>query len=241
MGSFFNNLLPTGFGGDAVRAYELAHDAKSGALAVGTVLTDRAIGLLALFLMAALALPFSLGVLQAWLVLLVLALTVGAFGGVALFLWPGPIGRAWRALPRRVRRFMDRPALRKLYFSFSGYDRRSLAIAGGVSIGFNLLQVVVNALIGLSLGVQVGFGYYLVSVSIIATLLMLPITISGVGVREGAYLLLFGPVGVPAARAVSMALAMYLITLLSGLIGGALYAWEGAHKALRSSQEEANG
>jgi len=241
VGSFFNNILPTGFGGDAVRAYELAQDAQSGALAVGTVLTDRAIGLLALFLMAALALPFSLGILQPWIALLVLALTVGAFGGVALFLWSGPLGRLFRALPAPLRRLIDRPALRKLYRSFSGYDRRSLAIAGGVSIAFNLLQVVVNALIGLSLGVHVSFSYYLVSVSIIATLLMLPITISGVGVREGAYLLLFGQVGVPAATAVSMSLSVYLINVLSGLIGGALYAWEGAHGALQARQGESKG
>ncbi len=237
VGSFFNILLPTGVGGDAVRAYELAHDAGSGALAVGTVLTDRAIGLLMLFMMAALALPFSAGLLTPWVMFLVLALTVGGFGGVALFLWSQPLGQAFRRLPAAVRRLIDRPSVRRLYFSFSGYDRRSLLVAGGVSVVFNLLLVAVNVLIGLGLGVHIRLGHYMVFISIISSLLVLPISVSGLGVREWGYLTLFGQVGVPGVVALSMSLAFYLINVLSGLIGGVLYAWEGARGAWRPVKE----
>ncbi len=66
----------------------------------------------------------------------------------------------------------------------------------------------------------------------------LPISLGGLGVREGTYQLLFGQVGVPGAVAVSLSLAVYLINALSGLIGGAMYAWEGAYGAWRQAREE---
>jgi len=228
-GSFFNIMLPTGVGGDAVRAYELARTCGSGAVVVGTVLADRAVGLLALFLMAALVLPFSMHLLDPWLIAVVLALTVGGFGGMALFLWPRPLRKAFYALPARLRRLIDQPTLRKLVSSFSVYDRHALAMAASVSVLFNLMLVAVNVLIGLSLSVHVSLGYYLVCTSIASALLILPISISGLGVREWGYVVLFGRVGVPAATAVSMSLAFYLINVLAGLIGGVLYAWEGAY------------
>jgi uncharacterized protein (TIRG00374 family) len=237
VGSFFNIMLPTGVGGDAVRAYELARDCGSSPISVGTVLADRAIGLLALFLMAALALPFSVHLLDTWLIALVLALTVGSFVGVALFLWPEPLRRISHALPTRLRYWINRPALRKIYFSFRGYNWRALTIAAGVSVLFNLLLVAVNVLIGISLDVHVGLQYYLIVTSIASALLILPISISGLGVREWEYVVLFGRVGVPATTAVSMSLAFYLINVLSGLIGGVLYAWEGAHGIWRSAGE----
>ena len=228
VGSFFNILLPTGIGGDAVRAYELAADSGSPAVALGTVLTDRAIGLLVLFLMAALVLPFSGGLLQPWIVWLVLALTAGGFGGLALFLWSEPLGRAFHRLPDPLRRLLGRPALRQFFQSFGSYNRRSLLVAGGVSVAFNLLLIAVNILIGWGLGVRIHLGYYVVFISLISSLLVLPISVSGVGVREWGYVMLFGQVGVPAAVALSMSLAFYLVNVLSGLVGGVLYAWEGA-------------
>ncbi len=57
IGSFFNAFLPSGLGGDVVRAAEAAQDVES-SVAVGTVLVDRLTGLMALFIMALAVLPF---------------------------------------------------------------------------------------------------------------------------------------------------------------------------------------
>jgi uncharacterized membrane protein YbhN (UPF0104 family) len=55
--NFFNSVLPSGFSGDVVRAVEAAQDVPA-RTAAGTVLVDRATGLLALFLIGLSALPF---------------------------------------------------------------------------------------------------------------------------------------------------------------------------------------
>ena len=51
IGSFFNTFLPSGFGGDVVKTYELSRQTSSGASSVSTVLVDRLMGLAVLFAM----------------------------------------------------------------------------------------------------------------------------------------------------------------------------------------------
>jgi len=241
VGSFFNIMLPTGVGGDAVRAYELAQYTPTPEAAVGTVLIDRAIGLLVLLLMAALVLPLSASLLQPWVAWLVVVLTVGSFGGVALLFWGRPLEWLFGSLPPRLQAIIGRPVVRKLYRSFTGYGRRSISVAVAVSVVFNLSLIAVNVLIGLGLGVHVPVRYYVVFISLISFSTALPISLGGLGVREGGFTALFGQVGVPQAVAFSMSLAFYLINVLSGLIGGVLYAWEGARGAWRGASEESRG
>lgn len=240
VGSFFNIMLPAGVGGDAVRAYELSRYTDTLEAAIGTVLIDRAIGLLVLFVLAALVLPFGAGLLPLWVAGLVIALTAASLGGLALLFWGRPLEQAFRRLPPRLQELIGRPVMRKLYRSFTGYDRRSLAVAVSVSFVFNLLLIAVNVLIGQALGAQVSIGHYVVFVSLTSFLSALPISIGGLGVREGGYSLLFGQVGVPQTVAVSMSLAFYLINVLAGLIGGVLYASEGARGAWHPTQKESS-
>src|SRR5258708_26624183 len=49
IGMFFNNFLPSGMGGDVVRAYEAARDTGRGAESVTAVLIERGSGMLAVF------------------------------------------------------------------------------------------------------------------------------------------------------------------------------------------------
>ena len=58
--------------------------------------------------------------------------------------------------------------------------------------------------------------------SVVFVLAMLPVTISGLGVREGSLVLLLAPYGVPAAPAVALSLLLYGQGLLYGAFGGLL-------------------
>jgi uncharacterized membrane protein YbhN (UPF0104 family) len=67
VGNFFNMFLLSGFGGDVVRVLESARDVP-GSVAAGTVILDRFTGLIMLFVMALLALPWRPDNFPAWLV-----------------------------------------------------------------------------------------------------------------------------------------------------------------------------
>lgn len=224
VGTFFNILLPTGVGGDVIRAVELTQDSRHGAEAVGTVFVDRLTGLLVLFVIALVALPFSYRLVrpEVTVAIVVMALA-GVVGGWLLLQGDllGRIGRQLSFLPAQDK-------LEKLYRAIGGCGRRALAGALVVSVLFNLANILVNYLIALALGVHLSPWYFFAFVPIISFSLTLPVSLGGLGVREGAYVLLFGQAGVLPEQALALSLAYYAITVATGLLGGLVYAVEGA-------------
>jgi len=227
VGMFFNSFLPSGFGGDVVRMMELSQDGAEGPLAVSTVLVDRIMGLLVLFAMALVALPFSWRLVPPAVSLALLTLIAAVAVGIYLFLNRSLV----EALARRVPplgKLLARPKIAALYASFHHYDRPALARAAGASLVFNLSLIATQAYLGRAVGVHLSLGYFFLFVPILSSLLTVPISISGFGVREGGYVVLFGQAGVAAPQAVAMSLLFYAVNAITGLVGGALYLAQGA-------------
>ncbi len=234
VGAFFNNFLPSGFGGDVIKMYELSRQGADSELAVSTVLVDRVMGLLMLFAMALVVLPLSWQLVPSSVALGLLALICGVALGLALFM----NRRLIEALSERVglvRRLFEHRKTAALYASFHSYTRESLVRAGLASLVFNGLLIVSQIYLGYAVGVRLNVGYYFVFVPILSALLALPISVGGFGVREGGYVVLFGQAGVAADQAVAMSLLFYALNLVTGLVGGVLYLAQGASGFARAS------
>ncbi len=222
VGTFFSDFLPTGVGGDVVRALEVRADTGSLATATATVLADRAAGLLALFLMGSLALPFGRDLVSGPVAGLLLALTVAGWGGSALLLRRELLTRLGLV------RLLDRvtPAA-ELYRALNAFGARVLMRAVAVSAGLNVLLMVMNYWVGIALGIKISFWSYVLFVPLISFLLVLPVSVSGWGVREGGYVYLLAQPGVPALLALALSMLVQSFQLGLGLIGAVLYAWQG--------------
>lgn len=220
VGSFFNAFLPSGLGGDVVRAAEAAQDVES-SVAVSTVVLDRLTGLLALFAMALLVLPFRPASFPDALVWTIGGLClVGLVGGVALL--EGRLLRlAMSWLPVRLRAagngFLGRLA--------AGIERcgwRTLAGALLISILFNLMQVGWWATTGRALGLDVPYSYYLLIVPVMSLALLVP-SIGGLGVRESLAPALFSGAGLSAVQAVALTLLVFGLERVASLLGAPVY------------------
>jgi uncharacterized membrane protein YbhN (UPF0104 family) len=111
----------------------------------------------------------------------------------------------------------------------TGCGPRAVAWALGVSLLFNLLLVALNYLVARAVGVDIALAYFLLFVPVLSVTLTLPISIGGLGVREGMAVLLFTQAGVGEAAAVAASLGVYLLsTVLAGLLGGLVYLAQGA-------------
>lgn len=233
VGSFFNTFLPTGVGGDIVRIYELARQSGQAAAVVGTVLVDRATGILMLFLMALAALPFGYGLISPQTTWLIVCLFFAGWGGLWLILQRGRLEK-WRLL-----RILSKvKQVEGVYEAMHACGFKAISGALAASFALNLLLIAANYLVGLSLGVRIPIWYYLLFVPIIASLLVLPISLSGMGVREGGYIYLFGQAGVAPPQALTMSLLVYAMNLATGCIGAVLYIVEGA-RGLRAPHRKA--
>jgi uncharacterized membrane protein YbhN (UPF0104 family) len=233
VGGFFNVLLPTGFGGDVVRAAELAQDTGRPARVVNSVIVDRYLGIMVLLAMGLAAALLWPGVASAVTLALMAALFVGglAAGWLLRQPWLAEASRRTGRLGRGLRRL--RAAA--LADAFVAYDRRALSRGLLASLAFNLLQIGWNAALGWGLGLRLPLVVYLVCVPLTAVALLLP-TFGGLGVRELTYVGLFAQAGAPAASALALSLGVYAITVATGLLGGVLYLAGGTGRLQRDQE-----
>lgn len=224
----FTNLLPSGIGGDAIKAFELSRNSGQGARVISTVLVDRFVGLFALQAIALIALLFSWHLIPLQLVIF----TVVIFGFSLLVAWVVSSRPLWSGLAQRIplfARFLSIKSVDALVASLQSYKRAALVRAFGVGLAFNFLLIAMNVLLGFALGADLPLAYYMVFVPITSVVLIAPISFAGLGVREGTYVFLFTQAGLQPEVALSLSLMVYVFgTVVPGLIGGAIYLLRGA-------------
>ena len=80
--------------------------------------------------------------------------------------------------------------------------------------------------------------FYWVFVPMVSLLTLLPISVNGMGVREGGTALLLAPLGVSHDTAVTLAFLWFAVYAATSLLGGIVYLFGGFPKPSSSSQEE---
>jgi uncharacterized membrane protein YbhN (UPF0104 family) len=231
VGQFFSLFLPTSVGGDAVRAVAVSRGARRPAWAVSSVVFERFLGLVTLLAMLAIGGSAAPGVFRASAGRADLGMELG--GGriaiaVVLFLAISIAGvRTMRRSPRVRRAAGEAAAL------WTGLAARPAAFGAALaaSLGVQGAYVAAWMTLGAGLRLPVGWGEMLVFVPFVSLAAMVPVTVAGIGVREGAWALLLAPYGVAAADAVAFSLLYFLAFCLVGAAGGVVFALQGMGRA----------
>jgi glycosyltransferase 2 family protein len=182
-------------------------------------------------------LPFSANLLSPQVTLLIILLAGGIVAGSALLFE----GRALRWFIGRLANLPGlarQPRLHQLYRTALAWVEHTYgiitacgarAVAGAMfwSLVFNLIQIAANVLVGEALGLHVSPWTFFLFVPVATAALLVPITISGFGVREGIYIGLFGQVGVSQAQATALSLGSYSLDFAAGVLGGVIYLVSG--------------
>ena len=221
VGTFFNQFLPTGMGGDVVRALALSRRGIGRARAASSVLIDRAIGLLPLLMIGLLALPFADDNIDGFVRWLLAAIgVVGTIGMFALFR-PRTWLRIADSLPF-LSQISARPGIREFAKSFSDYDRRGLLRSAFWGTAFGIVLIASNANLGQAVGITtMSYSDWAIFVPLVALSSLFP-SIGGWGIREVFYVGLLKPLGVPDASALTIGLIMGVFNLLLAALGGLL-------------------
>ena len=220
VGNFFNAFLPSGFGGDAVRIFEVARDVPAN-VATGTVIVDRMTGLMMLFFMALLALPFRPVDFPDYLAWITALLSLAGISAGFILLEGSLIRRFGAWLPGPLSPIGDGPVA-KVMQAVQGCGWRAIAGAVAVSAIFNLLLVGWWFVAGKSLDFDIPYSYYLLVVPILSVALLVP-SVSGLGVREWLAPTLFATAGLIEPEAVALSLLVFAIMRAASLLGGPVY------------------
>lgn len=223
LGVFFNNLLPTGIGGDVVRTVHLQRRGFELRALAASLVMDRAIGLVVMLLLAtACATVFEHTGLdrearRAALALLVATLAASAF---AFSPWAGAL-LEW--LRRRYRHTRLRHGILEGALLCHAYRAHAPLLAGAAALSLcaQTLAILAYLLLGVGIGLTLAPWSYFVVIPIVFIAAMLPVSIGGLGVREGALVGLLLALGAERQLAIGLSL-LYLAVLWLASLPGAL-------------------
>lgn len=209
-GMYLNVFGPGTVTGDVGRGLFLAGGQRR-TLALTTVLAHRLIGFMALLLvlmvgvlsLRALPLPDPVR----WLAVLAVPVLLGAWiVGPRTLARLLPAGSRWRTL-------IDHDLAP--YWS----DRQLLAVSLLLASSVHGLQICSQMSVAHALGLAPPWAYFWVIVPLINAAATLPVTFSGVGLREAGYLYALSWSGLTAASAISVGLLSSAVVLITGLSG----------------------
>jgi uncharacterized membrane protein YbhN (UPF0104 family) len=108
-----------------------------------------------------------------------------------------------------------------------GRSPRTIVLVLVLGFAYQVLTVLVLTMVGRTVGVELSFALAAVSTAIVLVAMLVPISIGGLGVREGGYVLLLGKAGIDAADATSLSLLSVVAIILAGAaVVGATAGWE---------------
>ena len=210
VGVFTNLFVPGLVGGDAARALYLGRRHNRLGSAIASVIADRGLGLLAVFILAA-GLALSVHAVKLPPSILLVTVTIGAVA-IAAWLSSPLIARIGSRLGGRIGRLIE-PML--------PYMRRPAALIPAIMLSLVVQSglAVCQYLLARGLGLQTSVTAFLLCVPIANVFASLPITLNGLGVREAAYIVLFGYAGVSKPDTIALGLLWFASTMLGGLTG----------------------
>jgi glycosyltransferase 2 family protein len=222
VGLFFNNFLPANVGGDLARVLDASRYGASRATAFSTVLMDRLIGTVAL---AGLALVTTLPAVDHFHLTMVYLALVAFFVVSVGMVWAVFHPAVLPALERLLARIGlggFKPALDDLALRLQGFrDQRALFLRLlAVALVVQISRIFVHVLVARALGLHIELPYFFLLVPMLAVVISLPISLNGIGVREGAGIVLFGLAGVSAGDAFGLQFTTYLVAVAISLLGG---------------------
>lgn len=224
MGLFLTLFLPGSVGGDAGRAVLLGREAREEGWAIAyTVLADRYSGLMFLLVLSSLACvqveayrwvlgPWLWGltvlVAVAWLVLGVMS---GWFSGA-----PGRLGSAARQVHQWEQRLRGRTSLVRI---------------GVSTLAVQCLNWSVLLLLATAIELNVSASGLMTAYGLVTLASLIPLSLNGLGIREGGYVLLLGLLGVDGSQALGFGVLWFAVFTFAGLLSGLAWWVKGDLKA----------
>lgn len=222
---FYNVFLPTALGGDVPKVFMLSKHLSDKKKIVATVLVDRFLGFLALIFLALFSILFlsivenndELNVLK----IVVPLVTIVSLATIFVF---AKIKIRFNFLQKFNFSFLSKVEnlLNTLVIDVKLFNRRVIVNALIISFTYQVLSIVSVYILGCAINIKVPLIYYFLFLPVIFVLIMAPISISGFGLREGAFIYFFAMAGVTTEKALLLSFLFYFHNIIIGIIGGSI-------------------
>jgi uncharacterized protein (TIRG00374 family) len=227
--TFVGTFLPASIGGDVMRAFSLSRENVRGADAFASVFMDRMLGVASLLLMGAAGLFLARDLASNRIIVTSLAITLAVSLFTMLMIFSERVG-LWGA---RLVRALPVPALQRagsgIIPSVQSYARHHMALLTVLasSVAVQVLRVLQAYCLGRAIAIEAGLPVYFAFIPLILLVMLLPVSINGLGTGQAAFVWFFARAGVDAAPAFALSLLFILALQLVGNLHGAfVYAFK---------------
>jgi glycosyltransferase 2 family protein len=224
-----SQVLPTSVGGDAVRILEHARRRpKAKGEAAGAVLMERVVGSAGTLILVALGLVLAIGRYDnIGLVVQVEFAAIAATVLVAALVFSRRTHDFLQehVFPRGAAVKLHRP-LKSLWSALHGYrsEPRALGLALGATVVLQFVRTLAIWMCGEAVGLNLSPLVYVIFGPLLFLIMMIPITVNGLGVRESFFVFFLGRFGVDPAHAFAAGFLFFTVTVATALPGGFILA-----------------
>ncbi len=239
-GMFLNIFLPGALGGDFYRVYRVAKETKDSEAALVSVFMERFTGLFALSSLAVLGLVPAFKIIGSWDIIFLFFGCVSALvGGVTLIVSPRLLILAEPWLQKfGLNSLSARLAKIQILFRQFAQNRQALMLSISLSLVLTLAIVFYHYLIAMQLKIPISYLELLVFIPIVAVITLLPISLGGLGVKEGLWAYLFSRIGLTVEQALLLSITVTILGWLLSLPGGIVLLLDSAGwKEMKRSHE----
>ncbi len=237
IGIFTNLFLPTAMGGDAARGWLIGRSGAALVAALVTVVVERLSALACLFVLAWIAVAADPAAIPSELIVaLAVASAVGivALALAALAIGPGRV-RLGGLVPGRARGVVRE--VREALVASLAPDLRTVKVFA-LGFVFQALVIVEVWATGEAINMDLPLALAAVASTLVLVVTLVPLSVAGLGLREGGYVVVLGAAGYGATEATLLSLLTFVALALASAPGalGLIWPMEGAPAA--SSQPE---
>jgi glycosyltransferase 2 family protein len=237
IGTFFNRFLPTTIGGDLARGFDLYRSTQMGREITVSIFIERFLGFTSLMIIAVSALCISYTSLRdlhlAWLVLGVAIV----YFFVLLVLFLPTITINYDQILKKLTLYRIGDKLNVIPRAITLYRTSPSVLIKTILLSLILqsLTIFIYYILSNALHLSIPLMYMFLFFPIINMVSMIPISLGGLGLREGMTIYLFQKIGVESAHAMGLSIAWYCIIILSGILGGIVFTIQNMNHSAPSS------
>ncbi|WP_294962311.1 lysylphosphatidylglycerol synthase transmembrane domain-containing protein [Sulfurimonas sp.] len=221
--SFFNQVLPSSIGGDAVRIIDLTRKGYDKKDALYGVFVDRVVGLIGLLILNLISTIIFFDTFDKDFSLLIILITLSGIVGFTLLFHLEKI----KFLANYKGLDLFHRLAKRLNNLYS--DRTLLYKHISISVGIHLLTVLALYALALSIDFHISFQIFLIAIPPVFLLTIVPISLAGWGIREGAMLGIFMLVGADETKVLAMSILYGLLLIIASFPGA--YYWVQSKRA----------
>lgn len=228
IGNFYSIVLPGQIAGEIVKAYRLGKGRADAERIAASVVVDKFTGLLALVTLGvaginltALRIPEPIVIGLTALLLAGFALMMSLRLGFMYAFARSACEAAGQVVPSRL----SIPAHLFLFMdSWRDFIGRPLTVAASIALGLTLqsLYIVVMVIIAAEIGIELKMADWLWIFAVVSVAVLLPLSLGGIGIREGAFVGVLGYLRIPVELALALSLTIFALQILVASAGAIL-------------------